>query len=131
MKIKGEILESEKKHEENDDIHWSKKRIAVFISIIGIIIFAIFYFFQLRFGEVLGEKEEKDMSSNVGGPQIQIPSKYDVDEILQDTEENISNIDANDIISSQPQIQNAIEQLEKLTNRDNFKETFCSVICSE
>jgi len=128
MKIKGEILESEKKHEENDDIHWSKKRIAVFTSIIGIIIFAIFYFFQLRFGEVLGEKDE---DRNIGGPQIEIPSKDDVDEILQDAEEDISSIDANDIISSQPQIQNAIEQLEKLTNRDNFKETFCSAICSD
>lgn len=128
MKIKREILESEKKPAENDDIHWSKKRIVIFTSIIGIIIFAIFYFFQLRFGEVLGEKDEE---RNIGGPQIEIPSKDDIDEILEDAEENISNINPEDIVSSQPQIQNAIEQLEKLTNKDNFKETFCSTVCSD
>lgn len=128
MKIKGEILESEKKPGENDDIHWSKKRIVIFSSIVGVIILAIFYIIQLRTGEILGEKDE---DRNIGSPQIQVPSKEEVGDILEDAEKNISNIDTDDIVSSQPQIQNAIEQLEKLTNRDYFKESFCSTVCSE
>lgn len=130
MKIKSDISEEKvvKKPQNEIEAEWSIKRIAIFSSIVGLLIFGIFYFFQVKNGEILGEE---DTSSKIGGPQIEIPSKDDVDEILEDAEENISNINPEDIVSSQPQIQNAIEQLEKLTNRDNFKETFCSTVCSE
>lgn len=129
MKSKSDDIDEgkEKKDIENEDVHWSFKRIAILTSILGLVLFAVFYYFQVKTGEILGEKD----ASTTGGPQIEIPSKADVDDILEGAQDNISNIDANDIVSSQPQIQQAIEQLEKLTNRDNFKETFCSTICSE
>lgn len=124
--IKGNI-EPEKKEQEIES-QWSLKRIAIFTSIVGILIFAIFYYFQLKSGDILGEQDE---NRDKNGPQIEIPSKDDVDDILEETEENISNINPNDIVSSQPQIQKAIEQLEKLTNKDNYKETFCSTVCAQ
>lgn len=117
-----------KKNEEVDESQWNIKRIAIFTSILALLGFLVFYFIQARTGDVLGEVDKNRGSS---GPQIEIPTQEDVNEIIKDAEENISNIDANDIVSSQPQIQQAIEQLEKLTDRDNFKKVFCSAICSE
>ncbi len=111
-----------------DEAHWSIKRILIFTSILLTLAFAVWYFFQLRQGEILGEQ---DMSTDGSGPQIGLPSQDDVSAILESAEENISNIDTNDIISSQPQIQQAIEQLEKLTDKDNFKKNICSSICSD
>jgi len=125
--IKGKEVDLEKKIDDVES-QWSFKRIIIFSSIILALLFFAFYFFQARAGDVLGEK---DMTTNSKGPQISIPKKEDVDEIVESAEENISNIDPNDIVKSQPQIQDAIKQLEKLTNKDNFKESLCSSICSE
>lgn len=125
--VEGKNLEGERKIDE-PEAQWSFKRIAIFTSIVGVLLFAIFYYFQLKSGEILGESAE---NTDKNGPQIQIPTKNDVDDILEDAQDNISNIDPNDIVSSQPQIQQAIDQLEKLTNKDNFKENFCSALCPQ
>lgn len=132
MRKKIELQEEEKaksktKVREDDEFQWSIKRIAIFFSILGIIVFIIYSVLTARFGEVLGEN---DMSSS-SGPQITLPSKDNIDDILKDAEDNVANIDANDIVGSQPQIQNAIEQLEKLTSQDGIKKAFCSSLCSE
>lgn len=120
----------ENKLEDEIESRWSVKRILVFVLIIIAIIFFIFYFFQVRSSSsVLGDS---DMAEGIGdSPQIDIPSQNDINVILGEAEENIANIDPQDIVSSQPQIQATIEQLEKLVNKDNFKESLCSAICSE
>jgi len=130
MKKKSVDLEEKvvKKNEEVIDEHWSFKRILIFSSFLALIGFGVYYFFSLKSKAVLGEA---DNAARVNSAQIELPNAENIDEIIGGAEESIANIDANDIVSSQPQIQNAIEQLEKLTNRDNFKDTFCSTICSE
>lgn len=120
-KLKSKIKDSDV------EARWSIKRIAIFSSIMAILLFGIFYYFQLKKGDVLGEE---DMTSRTVGPQIDLPTRESINEILENAEEDISNINANDIISSQPQIQDAIKQLEKLSSGDNFKEVLCSVVCS-
>ncbi len=123
-----EKVKSKKKIVEEYESQWSLKRILIFLSILGVILFIIYYIFTARFGEVLGEK---DIGSTSIGPQIELPSKDNIDDILKDAEENVANIDANDIIGSQPQIQDAIKQLQKLTSEDGIKKAFCSSVCSE
>lgn len=125
--VEKKKLDAEEK-KDDPEAQWSIKRIAIFTSIIGILIFAIFYYFQLKSGDILGESAE---NIDKNGPQIEIPSQEDIEDILDEAEENVSNINPNDIVSSQPQIQQAIEQLEKLTSKDNFKKTFCSALCSD
>lgn len=127
MNKKKESIE-EKEEKDKDDAQWSIKRIAIFLAILALIIFGLIFFFQARSGEILGEQH---VISENPGPQIKAPSKDDIGYILKDAEKSIENIDINDIVSSQPQIQNAIDQLEKLTSKDNFKETFCSTVCAE
>ncbi len=118
----------DKKNEASDEAQWSIKRIAIFTLLLALVGFLAWYFIQARSGDVLGEVDKNRSSSS---PQIEIPKQEDIDEIIKDAEENIANINANDIVSSQPQIQQAIEQLEKLTDKDNFKKAFCSAICSD
>lgn len=120
-KLKSKIKDGE------IEARWSIKRIAIFSSIMAILLFGIFYYFQLKKGDVLGET---DMTSRIVGPQIDLPTRENIDEILENAERDISNINANDIISSQPQIQDVIKQLEKLTSGNNIKEVVCSAICS-
>jgi len=129
-------IEEEKKEkreikiEDEIESRWSLKRILVFVLIIFAVLFFIFYFFQVRAStSVLGDSDRAEDIG--GGPQIDIPSQNDINVILGEAEDNIANIDPQDIVSSQPQIQATIEQLEKLVNKDNFKESFCSAICSE
>lgn len=116
----------DKKNSEDDEAQWSLKRIVLFLSILGVILFFLYYFITVRVGSVLGEK---DIVSKTNGPQINLPQKNDIENLLRSVEESVSQINTEDIVSSQPQIQDAIKQLEKLTNKDNFKEMFCSSIC--
>ncbi len=118
----------DKKNSEDDEAQWSLKRIAFFLSILGVILFFLYYFITVRVGSVLGEK---DIVSKTNGSQINLPKKNDIENVLRSVEESVSQINTEDIISSQPQIQDAIKQLEKLTNKDNFKEMFCSSICKD
>ena len=130
MKKKSTDFEEKvvKSNEDEIEEHWSIKRILIFSSFLALIGFGVFYFFSLKSKAVLGEA---DNAARVNSAQIEIPNAENIDEIIGGAEESIANIDANDIVSSQPQIQNAIKQLEKLTNQDNFKDTLCSTICSK
>jgi len=118
----------QKSADEEAETRWSLKRIAIFLSIVGVILFALFYVFEQKTGNVLGEK---DLTSSTDRPQISLPNRENIEDILETAQDSISKIDTNDIVSSQPQIDNAINELKKLTQEDNIKKSICATICSE
>jgi len=119
--------EKQHKKEEQIDAQWSIKRVIIFLTIVGIGILLLYMFVESRVGKVLGEQDARENIS----PQIELLKGDDVERIIQDAEQSVSNIDAQNIIASQPQIQRAIEQLEKLTNEDHFRDVFCSSVCGK
>lgn len=109
------------------NLKWSKRRILIAVTLVALVFGGIVYALSLdRGAAVLGVGEK----NNENAPQIEIPSQEEVVDIIEQAKENLSNINVNDVVSSQPQIQKVISDLEQLTKTDkNAKNAVCNMVC--
>lgn len=104
---------------------WSKNRIAIALFLTIAIILGGIYAISLlsQNPKVLGDRTRKE-------PQIKIPDERDVEEVIENAQDELSNINAQNIIENQPQIKKIIDDLTSLTNSSNSaKDLICDSLC--
>lgn len=124
--MKKKTVEEKIEVDEKQDLKWSKKRIAVATGAVLGIIGMAFYFATIPqdADKVLGVDEKQEE------PQIELPTQREVERIVENAQESLSNIDVNDVVTSQPQIQQVIKELEKISGGENdIKDIVCQTVC--
>ena len=105
--------------------HWSGKRIVIATTLVVLIIAGGIYTISLlsQNPKVLGEK----ISDR---PKIKIPDEKGVQEIIEKAQDELSNINAKNIIESQPRIKKIIDDLTNLTgSSSSAKSLICDSLC--
>lgn len=108
-------------------MRWSTKRIVVatFLVLISIAggLYGISTLSQ-NASKVLGTKTSSD------GPQIKIPDQKNVEGIIETAKKDLSNINAKNIVQSQPKLQKIIDDLSHLTgSSSSAKSLICDTLC--
>ncbi|MDO8269673.1 MAG: hypothetical protein Q7T54_03320 [Candidatus Levybacteria bacterium] len=107
-------------------MRWSSKRIVIATFLVVMIIFGGIYAISLLSqnpSRVLGEKTADQ-------PKIKIPTERTVEDVIEKAKEDLSNINAKNIISSQPKLQQIINDLTNLTGSStSAKDLICNTVC--
>lgn len=105
---------------------WSKKRIVIAVILVVFIISGGIYAATLvtqNAVRVLGAR-------TVDKPQIQIPNEKNVQSVIDSAKQDLSNINAKNIVESQPKIKKIIEDLTNLTgSSSSAKSLICDTLC--
>lgn len=124
--VKNEL---EERIEEAEVImHWSGKRIVIATFLVILIIAGGLYAISLlsenpNAPKILGQRASDK-------PQLALPKEAQVEEIVEKAKEDLSNINARNIIASQPKIQQIINDLTSLTSSSrSAKDVICDVVC--
>ena len=107
--------------------HWSKNRIAIAAAVATVVVAGGILGVQSLF-----ESKKGILGSNTtqNKPQIQIPDQEKLQEIIETAKQDLSNINPQNIIESQPQIQKIIRDLENITgSSSSAKNLICGTIC--
>lgn len=107
-------------------MRWSPKRIALATFLVVMIIAGGIYAISLMSenrSSVLGERVPNK-------PQIDLPNEKTVEEIIDRAQKDLSNINTKNIISSQPKLQQIINDLTSLTeSSSSAKDLICNTVC--
>ena len=108
-------------------MRWSTKRIVIATVLVLFIIGGGLYGIQLmtqNTTKVLGAKIPGD------GPQIKIPDQKNVEGIIDTAKRDLSNINAKNIVESQPKLQKIIDDLTHLSGSSgSARSLICDVLC--
>ena len=107
-------------------MRWSGKRIVIATFIVICIIAGGLYAISLlsENPKVLGEKTSNER------PKIKIPDERDVGKVIDRAQEDLSEINAKNLIESQPRLKKIIDDLTNLTNSSNSaKDLICDSLC--
>lgn len=119
------IKEEEEIQEAEIVTHWSAKRIGVAILILVLLVgFGIFSLSLLsKNPKILGEK-------TLDRPKIEIPNEKNVEEIIEKAKDELSDINAKNLIESQPRLKKIIDDLTGLTGSStSAKNLICDSLC--
>lgn len=126
MRRRRKIKEEEEEIREAEIIsHWSPKRIGIALLFLFLVVGGGIYIISLlsRNPNVLGQKAPTE-------PRIKIPDERDIEDILERAEEELSNVNAENIIESQPKLKKIIDDLSSLTSASNSaKKLICESLC--
>lgn len=119
-------LEDEVPEEVEVVMRWSKNRIFIATSIVVILIllglYAIFLISENKQPSVLGVEADK--------PKIKIPDEKNIEEVIENAKKDLSNINTDNIIQSQPKLQKIINDLTNITNASvSAKSLICDAVC--
>jgi cytochrome c-type biogenesis protein CcmH/NrfG len=107
-------------------MRWSKKRIVMATILAVCIIAGGVYALSL-----LGQNASRVLGAKTADkPQIQIPNEKNVQDVIDSAKEDLSNINAKNIVESQPKIKKIIEDLNNLTgSSSSAKSLICDTLC--
>ena len=108
-------------------MRWSSKKIVVATGIVLIIIAGGIYGIH-----VLSQGATKVLGTNTSTnrPQIKIPDKKNVESIIDMAKKDLSNINAKNIVESQPKLQKIIDDLTHLTGSSgSARSLICDTLC--
>ena len=106
-------------------MRWSKKRIVIATFLVVCIIVGGLYAILL-----LNENKSRVLGTVINRPQIKIPKERDIQEVIENAKNELSNINAKNVIESQPQLQKIINDLTHLTgSSSSAKNLICDAIC--
>jgi hypothetical protein len=116
----GEIVES----------YWDVKKIAVGLVFLAIIIIAGSYL--LKFFETNSSKSNVlGVSENEVKDAPPLPDKDDIENIIENAKESLSEITSENLTSSQAAIQRIITDLKSLQGESGAVGVICSLMCKE
>jgi flagellar basal body-associated protein FliL len=105
---------------------WSKKRIFIAIVIVIFIVSGGIYVASLvtqNAVRVLGARTPDK-------PEIQVPNEKNVQNVIDSAKQNLSNINAKNIVESQPKLKKIIDDLTNLTgSTSSAKSLICDTLC--
>jgi len=106
-------------------MRWSKKRIGIATVIVVLVIVVGLYLLSL-----MGERSSSILGETVRQPQIKIPNELNIEEVIENAKDDLADINADNIIESQPKIHQIIQNLTNLTNASGSAKTIiCDAIC--
>lgn len=122
---------------ETVETRWDLKKI-----VIGLVILLVLGLLGAIMLTGIGKREEvndrealgiasEDESENGGRETPSLPTGEDVERIIRETRETISNITAENLTSSQAAIQKMISDLEVLQGKKDAKDVICDLICKK
>lgn len=118
-----------KNEEEPEDeviTKWSIPKVLIAIGILALVGMAGVY----AYDNFRSKNEQVITTRAEDKAQIQIPSERKIEEIVNDAKKSLSGVDAKNLVDSQPQIKEAIENLQKLTTNDtDAKKMVCNAVC--
>ena len=106
-------------------MRWSSKRIVIATFIVVVIIAGGLYTISLlsQNPKVLGERTQDR-------PKIKIPNERSIEKIIDNAQDELSSINAKNLVESQPRIKKIIDDLTNLTNSSNSaKDLICESLC--
>lgn len=106
-------------------MRWSGKRIVIATSLVVLIIAGGIYAISLlsQNPKVLGEKAPDK-------PKLKLPSERRIEKILDQAQEELSNVTAKNLVDSQPRLKKIIEELTNLTgSSSSAKSLICDSLC--
>lgn len=110
-------------------MRWSKKRIVIATVLCIFLIVGGIYGLELlgrNATKVLGAKTQNDH------PQIQLPAQANVEQVIETAKKDLSNINAKNIVESQPQLQKVIDDLTHLTSSSSSaRNLICDTLCKK
>lgn len=107
-------------------MRWSTKRIVIATFLVVMIIAGGLYAISLlsQNPRVLGQ------NTNNNRPKIKIPDERKIERIIDGAQEELSNINAKNIVESQPRLKKIIDDLTNLTSSSNSaKDLICDSLC--
>lgn len=108
-------------------MQWSKKRIVIATFICLLLIVGGIYGIN-----VLSQNASKVLGENTSNnkPKINIPNQKSVEEVIKTAKNDLSNINAKNIVESQPQLKKIIDDLTHLTgSSSSAKNLICDTLC--
>jgi predicted PurR-regulated permease PerM len=107
-------------------MRWSKKRIVIATAVCLFLILGGLYTISL-----LGQNASKVLGTNTSdSPKLKLPDQNNIDDIIETAKKDLSNVNAKNIIQSQPKIQKIIDDLTHLTgSSSSAKSLICDTLC--
>ena len=120
---KSELFEGE-----TVERRWDPKKI-----IIGIVILSILGLLGAIMLSGIGKRNSINDRETLGVTSEKpfLPTSEDVERIIRETRETISNITAENLTSSQSAIQKMISDLELLQGKKDAKDVLCELVCKK
>lgn len=109
---------------------WSRKRVAIALSVIGAVL--LFGVVGLRyFWPNSSVRDVLSSQTNVENePTPKIPTKKDIEGVIQNAQENLQKITEENVTSSQAAIQKVIQDLQSIqSGSQSSSNLFCQVVC--
>lgn len=108
-------------------MRWSKKRIGIATIIVVLIIAGGIYALSLIGQNTVGVL---GTTANSDSPKIKIPDQNGVQDILENAKKDLSNINAKNLVDSQPALRKIINDLTHLTGSStSARDLICDSIC--
>ena len=121
--------------EPEEEFEWDKSRIIIFFVVLVVLIggglFAKHYFLDSK-GIAKGQQSTVGVSLREENISSQLPSSQDIQQKIADLQHQATKISVQDIASSSPQVQEVLQQLQKLPELpgDIAKQT-CIQLCGK
>lgn len=113
------------------DVVWSKKRMAIALGVVGTIL--LFGIVGLRYFWPNSNNARDVLSSQTSvenEPTPKIPTKKDIESVIQNAQESLKKITEENITSSQAAIQKVIQDLQSIqSGSQSSNNLFCQVVC--
>lgn len=109
-------------------MRWSSKRIVIATVLVLLIIGGGMYGIL-----VMGQNSSKVLGAKTPneGPKIKIPDQKNVEDIIKSAKQDLSNINAKNIVQSQPKLQKIIDDLTNLTGSSgSARSLICDTLCN-
>lgn len=106
--------------------NWSKKRIIIAIIVLIILILGIFFVSSL-----LSQRLNNALVDNKPDkPEINLPNKEGIQTVLNNAKQQLNNVNAQNVVESQPQIRQIISDLNSLSGASgSAKSLICDTLC--
>lgn len=111
---------------------WSKRRIFIGIAVVVAVLGLGSYFFKSSFQDALPQKATLGTQDVIPTPEVEIPNKEELNEILNNAKESLSEITSENVTSSESAIQKIIQDLERVQGGDGTaKNVLCEYVCKD
>jgi hypothetical protein len=110
---------------------WSRRRLLV--ALVTLVTLGVLGYFAFK---EVGDKTKQFSMANVKGEStkedVKLPTKEDIDRVLEEVRQQLSNITSENITASEAAVQKAITDLQKIqTGSQSAVGAFCELVCKK
>lgn len=131
MPRKKKITDDEEELDQEEELEWDKKKIAIALIILIILIAGLVFSRPFIFGESKSVSTQKSVQGITTQNTSLLPSEENVKKQINAVQDKISKLSVKDIASSSPQVQQILHELQSLPKSpgDTIKQA-CVKLCN-